>query len=346
MKKNLLLLVSVVALLTSCNNSPKKPDISEINLNLKVQRFDEDFFAIDTTNTVQSVESLARKYPAFLNVFMQNIAGISDPAALNGFYQFYRPVFDSSQDIYKNIEPVRKEIETGLRYVKHYFPSTELPSNLITVVGPMDSPNDLARMRNGEYTPNFLGPDLLGISLQYYLGKNFSWYLDPQFINNLVPRFRSRRFSKEYIISDVMKLMADDVYADNSSSRSLIEQIIEKGKYWWLVDKFLPDHADSIITGYTAAQLKWCEENEGFMWSYIVKNEDLYTIDPRAIQTYIGEGPFTNVFPQEYSPGNIGPWIGWQIMKEFEGKNPKMPVAELVKIPAKQILEQAKYKPK
>lgn len=339
--------MAVLSLLASgCNNENNKPDISSVQVKLDVQRFDQDFFSIDTTNTVQSVEALAKKYPAFLNVFMQEIAGLPDPPSVNTFHRFYKPVYDTAQQIYKNFEPVRKEIETAFRYVKYYFPEYTAPSKIVTVVGPMHSPNDLARMQNGEYTPNFIGPDLLGISLQFYLGKNFSWYTDAEFINNIVPRFRSRRFSKEYIISDVMKLVADDVHPDNSGTLPLAERMIGKGKYWWLIDKFLPDHPDSVKTGYTAAQLEWCKENEGFMWSYIVKNENLFTIDPRVIQTYIGEGPFTNVFPQEYSPGNIGPWIGWQIIKKFEANNPGLTPAEIMKLPPKQILEQAKYKPK
>ena len=38
----------------------------------------------------------------------------------------------------------------------------------------------------------------------------------------------------------------------------LIEQMIEKGKQWWLMDKFLPETADSVKTGYTQKQLEWC----------------------------------------------------------------------------------------
>ena len=46
------------------------------------------------------------------------------------------------------------------------------------------------------------------------------------------------------------------------------------------------------------------------------------SLNPAVIQTYIGEGPFTQGFSQEYSPGNIGQWIGWQIIKKFVRKKP------------------------
>jgi hypothetical protein len=203
----------------------------------------------------------------------------------------------------------------------------------------------LAKLGN-ELTPDFLGPDFLGISLQFYLGKDYSIYRDPFFIDNVAPQFRSRRFSKEYIVADAMKLIVDDLFPDKSAGKSLVDQMIEKGKQWWLLDKFLPEMADSLKTGYTQQQLDWCNKNEGLIWSTIVGNGDINSIDPVTIQTYIGEGPFTQGFPQTYSPGNIGQWIGWQIIKKFVENNPNIKPEEVMKTDSKKILETAKYKPK
>jgi hypothetical protein len=69
-------------------------------------------------------------------------------------------------------------------------------------------------------------------------------------------------------------------------------------------------------------------------------------LNPVVIQTYIGEGPFTQGFSQELSPGNIGQWLGWQIIKKYLSKNPDITPEELMKTDSKIILEEAKYKPK
>jgi uncharacterized protein YjaZ len=122
--------------------------------------------------------------------------------------------------------------------------------------------------------------------------------------------------------------------------------MIEKGKQWYLLDKILPATADSIKTGYTQQQLDWCNENEGLIWSYLVKNEDLNSLNPTIIQSYIGESPFTQGFSQEFSPGNMGQWIGWQIVKKFVSKNEGMKPDEIMKTEASKILADAKYKPK
>jgi hypothetical protein len=162
----------------------------------------------------------------------------------------------------------------------------------------------------------------------------------------VAPAYRSRRFSKEYVIGDVMKLITEDLFPDRSKGKPLVEQMIEKGKQWWMLDKFLPQTADSIKTGYTRQQLNWCKQNEGLMWSYLEKYEDLNTINPTTIQTYIGEAPFTQGFSQELSPGNIGQWIGWQIVKKFVDNNQPLKPEEVMKTDARKILEEAKYKPK
>lgn len=329
----------------ACKNSTKAPDVSAIKVNLAVQRFDEDFFSLDTSSAA-SMGQLQQKYPSLLQPFVQNIIGVSDAAGINTFYRLYKPIFDSSQKIYKDFGNVKKEIEQAFRFVHYYFPSYKLPSAIIPVVGPMNSLQDMAILPNGDYTPNFIGQDFVGISLQFYLGKNFSLYNDEYFINNVAPLYRSRRFSKEYIAADVMKLVTDDIFPDKSKSKPLIEQMIERGKQWWLLDKFLPTTPDSAKTGYTQHQLDWCKENEGLVWSNIVKNENVYTLEPTTIQLYIGEAPFTQGFSQEDSPGNIGAWLGWQIIKKYAASNPALKPADIMQASAKKILDEAKYKPK
>jgi len=143
-----------------------------------------------------------------------------------------------------------------------------------------------------------------------------------------------------------MKAVIEDIYPDRSGVKGLVEQMIEKGKQWWLLDKFLPATPDSLKTGFTKQQLEWCKANEGMIWNDIITTQkDLYTKDPMAIQNYLGEAPYTQSLGPS-SPGNIGQWIGWQIVKKFTDKNSSMSVPDVLKMDARKILEEAKYKPK
>jgi len=335
----------LIFLLVACNNKSGIPDVSHIKVDLTIERFDRDFFSIDSNNVIPGLNRIHQKYPMLTNIFLQNILGLDSASTLPGVKRFLhlgKSLSDAANNAYKNTSWLEKDLNKSFQFVKYYFPDYRLPEKIITIVGPIDA---LAKNGN-DYTPDFIGPDFLGISLQFYLGNNFSLYNDPFFIDNVAPAYRSRRFSKEYIVADVMKLIVDDLFPDKSNGQPLIVQMIEKGKQWYLLDKFLPETPDSIKTGYKQQQLDWCQENEGLIWSNIIRNENINSIDPATIQTYIGEGPFTQGFSQDFSPGNLGQWIGWQIVKKFADKNTDMKPQDIMQADAKKILEEAKYKPK
>jgi hypothetical protein len=330
-------------ILISCKDKKNSPDVSAVKVDVKLERFDQDFFSIDTLAPENSFPALQKKYPVLLPVFIQDILGVDSSSFRTGIANFIRlskSIHDTVGIVFKNTNGLKKDFDQSFKYVKHYFPEYPVPA-INTIIGPIDL---LAKTSDG-YSPDFVRPGLLGISLQFYLGKNFSLYNHEYFITNVAPQFRSRRFEKEYIVPDAMKLIVDDLFPDKSGGRPLIEQIIEKGKQWWLLDKFLPETADSLKTGFTEDQLEWCKINEGLIWNQIISNENLYAVDPAIIQVYIGESPTTQTMPGE-SPGNIGAWIGWQIVNKYAEKNPRYSVADIMRSDAKKILEEAKYKPK
>jgi len=344
MKIKLLPAIILCLSIIGCNNKRDAPNISSVKADFKVIRFDRDLFAIDSNNVLPGLNGLFQKYPQLTNLYLQNILGLDSSSTLAGVKHFLgisHHLYDTVNVVYPNNSIIEKEFERPFKYLKYYFPEYKVP-DVVTVIGPMDA---LAQSDNGP-TPDFLRPGLLGISLQFYLGNTFSLYSDPYFLENVAPAYISRRYSKEYMAADGMKLIVADIFPDKSNGKPLIEQMVEKGKQWYALDKLLPETPDSIKTGYTADQLAWCNANEGLIWSYLVKNEDLNSINPTIIQTYIGEGPFTQGFSQEDSPGNIGQWIGWQIVKKFAAKNAGMKIEEIMSTPARKIIEEAKYKPK
>lgn len=343
--KKTILIAAAALLLFSCMNKNRVPDVSDIKVDLQFLRFDREFSSIDSNNLLQGLNQLDQKYPVLTPIFLQSILGLDSASTLNGVNSFLKlnaPIDSVVGVRFKNMGDIKTAFEDAFRYVKYYFPQYRFPSSIVTVTGPVDA---LAQSSNG-YTPDFLGNDFLGISLQFYLGSDYPLYHESFFTEKVAPEYRSRRFSKEYIISDAMMLIVDDLFPDQSNGKPLIEQMVEKGKQWYLLDKFLPHTPDSVKTGYTQLQLKWCKENEGLIWADIVRSGDLNSINPTVIQTYIGESPFTQGFSQEYSPGNMGQWIGWQIIKKFVDKNPDMKPEEVMKTPARKILDEAKYKPK
>lgn len=342
-----LVLPAIIVLLLGCGSDKSKPNVSGIQVSVPVERFEKDFFKADTTNMLASLKALQQKYPSFLPIFLNNILGI-DPRQDTGIQfseirRFIRQnyfVYDTTMKVHPSLDDFQKSITSAFQYVTYYYPQYKVPK-VISLVGPIDA---LAKTADG-YTPDFLGRDFLGVSLQFYLGHTFSVYNINDYQLNIVPSFRSRRFQKEYMVADAMQLVADDIYPDTTASQPLIERMVEKGKQWYMLQRFMPDAPDSVLTGYTQSQLQWTKENEGTIWAFLIKNEDIYTVNPSSVQTYLTESPFTQGMP-ETSPGNIGQWIGWQIVKAYADKNQKLTMQQLLATPARKIFEESKYHPK
>jgi hypothetical protein len=337
--RKIILPVLISIFLISCENNKGIPDVSGIAADIEIERFDQAFFSIDTNNISAGLQNVKQKHPDFYTDFMQQVLGVNESDTSKNtllvtreFLRGYHSIYDSLQLMYKNTDWLKNELHKGFQYVKYYFPKYTT-GKVILFLGPFDAPG-IASTKSG-----------LAIGLQQYAGKDFSVYQSGPG-QELFPLYISRRFAPEYISSNSMKAVVEDLFPDRSSGKPLIEQMVEKGKHWYLLDKFLPKTPDSLKTGYTKLQLDWCKENEGLIWSYLIKNEDLQSLNPTVLQTYIGDGPFTQGLSQELSPGNIGQWIGWQIVKKFAEKNTGMKPEELMKTDATIILDQAKYKPK
>lgn len=330
---------AVIAIILMSCSGKKIPDVSGVKADVQIQRFDEDFFALDTTNVDHSLQKLHAKYPEFLSDFIYNIlalppqpdSSMAVEQEVLAFIKSYRSLKESSANIFTNFTDIEQQVGRGLQFVKYYFPDYKLPSKLITFIGPINS------------YANILTADALAIGLQLYMGKDYLLYAS-EAGQEMYPAYISRRFSKEYIPVNCLKTIVDDLIPDNSAGRPLIEQMVHAGKRLYLLDKFMPEAEDTLKTGYTKQQLDGSFKNEGVIWSYFVQNDLLYVSDPSISKDYMNEAPITQAFGPE-SPGNIGQFVGWQIVKKWMGKNEQLTLQQLLDSDPKKIFQEAKYKP-
>jgi len=335
--KNLLYLFCL-ALIFSCGND-KGPDISKINVTLNTERFEKDLFTLDTNNISTALDKLYEQHRGFFVDFTGEILGLTQSSdsgaqimlAIKRFIHDYKPLYDSA-NILIDINKYKGDIIDGLKHVKYYFPSYHLPEKLITFVGPINGYGDI------------ITEDGLAVGLQLHLGSEFSMYNSEMGLS-LYPKYISRRFTPEYIPVNCIKNIIEDIYPDSSQEKSLIEQMVEKGKRMYLLDKLMPNTADTLKTGYTDKQLKGCYDNEGLIWNSFVRNGYVYNTDPGIIKNYIGESPNTPEFG-EGAPGNIGLFIGWQVVKKYMSENKSGSLDELMKTDPKKLFENSRYRPK
>lgn len=333
MKRLFLLSVLVLSLL-SCNNQDATPDVTHIKVELEVQHFEDAFFSVDTTKLEASLQTLHSKYPRFTTDFLSNILELmpqKEVADLKSFYKAYQPLYKSSTAIFKKQSEEFNTVKNGLQLVKYYFPEYPLPKKLITFVGPINS------------FATIITEDAIAIGLQLFMGKDHPLYTSEQG-QMLYPAYVSRRFEPAYIPVSAMNAIVMDLYPGQHFGKPLIAQMVELGKKMYLTDHLLPTTADSLIIGYPQKQLDACYANEKNIWAFFVQNDMLYKTDPQLIREYVTDGPFTNALGKD-SPGNIGQFVGWQIVKKWVSKNKGISMDSLMKKDPVQLFEESRYKP-
>ena len=320
----------------SCGPNKYIPDVSHIKSEVKVQRFEQDLFAIDTTNIVAGVKALEQKHGAFFTeVFLKIVGDMRNPDAtpeeLIGKMiknQAIRQLYDTCMIAYPNVAEIDEELSDAFRYYRYYFPNDSVPQIY----------SYISEYSLGAFTYE---DKYAGFGLDFYLGKDYPGY-DP----NYFPEYIKARMSKEYIVPKLMEAIANDKVGQLRGNRFL-DYIVHNGKILYLKDLLLPYAPDSVKLEYSAAQTEWVENNEVEMWSHFLKEELLYSTSHRTFRKLVDHSPIAPPGMPQEAPGRTGNWMGWQMVKAFMQRNPDMTVDELLAIEdAQEIMEKGKYKPR
>ena len=113
-------------------------------------------------------------------------------------------------------------------------------------------------------------------------------------------------------------------------------------------DIILPHKNDPIKIGYTNDEYKWANENELFIWQYIIEKQLLYSNNETLEARFLYPAPFSKFYLEidNDSPGRIGQWVGWQIVKSYAKRYPEIGLEEILKLSAEELFIKSKYKPK
>ncbi len=334
----LMICLAAISIFFSCNNSEKTPDVSNIQVNLKTIRFEKELFALDTNQISSQLGPLIEKTPSFGQNFLYTILN-ADPQwgadtttqYLKGFMRSYKSVYDSAELLFSDFTTYEKDIKLSLQYLKYYFPSYKLPETIITYIGPLDGYGDI------------ISDDAIIVGLQHHLGKDFTLY-NSIGVRETYPEYITNRFEPDYISINCIKNIVSDMYPEKSEDATLVVRMVEQGKRLYLLSKLLPHFEENKIIGYTSKQLKECYDHEASIWNLFVQNNLLQNPDNNIIKNYIGDSPKTQELG-DASPGNIGAFAGWQIVKKFMKKSSKISLNKLMLMDAEAILTEAKYKP-
>lgn len=306
-------------LLISCDKKSKvEKAVEEIPIEVKVVRFEKDFFETKPTD----LQNLKAEYPFFFP------EGNDDKVWIEKMQNpLWRELYNEVEKKYSNFGTQTNEIEDLFKHIKYYFPKTKMPT-VYTVIGEMDY-NGKAIYAN----------DKLIIALELYLGKNHKFYEFPEYLKQ---NFEERQMMPDIVSSFALRAIPAP------QEKSFIDEMVYYGKELYLKDVLLPNYTDAEKIGYLPEQITWCKENESYIWRFFIDENLLYSSDSRLGNRFLNLAPFSKFYLEidNESPGRVGQWMGWQIVRSFMENNPKVTVPELLKMDGKTIFERSKYKPK
>jgi hypothetical protein len=328
--------LTFIFLLSSCSDREKMPDLSGIKVSVPLIRFEQAFFKGDSVFTASNADELDSLFGSFFPDFLYGVLNVphqSDSALYytNLFRNEYLPIQLMADKKFGNFKDYYKQLIEAFRLIKYYFPSYALPPAVITFIGPTTG------------YMNILTQQGMAIGLQGYMGTDASIYQNPIFLDTY-PSYMKRRFSPEFLVADAVRNLVDEITAAEVSDATLLSGMITAGKKAYLLSRFLPNQADSILTGYTQKQLQGCYDNEQIIWDFFLRNSLLYQTDPQTVMPFLHDAPNTPELGMD-SPGNIGLFVGWQIVKKWMAEQSATSLQMLVSKPYKELFTESKYKP-
>lgn len=292
-------------------------EISAIPMDLEVRRFDQEF----ANAKAAELPGLKNKYPY---LFPEQFPDSVWLAKLNDSLQIQ--LSDEVNKTFGDFGQEEADLELLLKHIKYYYPEISRPK-VITVISDVDYNNRV-----------ILADTLLLIGLDNYLGAEHPFY-------GGIDRYIANELDKKYLTSDVAAVYANRL-AGRPSGRTFLDRMVFYGKLLYLKDKWMPRASDAEKIHYTEEEYNWALANEEQIWRYFVERELLYSTDQELNPRFLDPAPFSK-FRLELdreSPGRLGRFIGWQIVRSFMDNNDLTP-KELMRLPEEQIFKNSKYKP-
>ncbi|MFS4494874.1 gliding motility lipoprotein GldB [Maribacter sp. 2308TA10-17] len=319
MRRPIFIVLIMALVIFGCNDTDKiEAEIAKIPVKVDVSRFDREFAKAKS----EDLPELKSTYPyLFPNQYPDSVweAKLKDTIQIE--------LFDEVGKSFPDFEEETQDLTALFQHIKYYYPEFKVPK-VITLTSEV------------QYNSRVILADtLLLLGLDNYLGADHKFYVGIQ-------EYISAELDRKFMISDVADNFARKV-VPRLSDRTFLADMIYYGKILYIKDKLLPNADDVIKMGYSKDQLDWAAANEEPIWRNFIEQEHLYSTDLNLRQRFIDPAPFSK-FGLELdneSPGRLGQYIGWQIVRAFMDKN-EITLQQLVNISAEEIFKKANYKPR
>ena len=300
------------------------------HLTISILRYEDDLFSLDMAHLPQEVERLSKIYPPLLiepeiwndTTQIKQLKAYLEDTVIIALYNAVEKVVKTDKLV--------KELATAFGYYKVFYPNDSIPT-IITLIPGLDI--DMPSV--------YIYDDVLYVNVDMYLGADNYYY---KAIEGF-PAYIAERCAPEYLPIDIFKKAMVYKHLGRVPHTTLIDNIITEGKKLYFTEMMFPDMDERLIIGYSEEKYKWATDYLGNAWNYLIEKNELFGKGDALIRCYIEESPFTKPFGNE-SPGRIGTFIGWKLIRSYMKNNPNVILSELMQdVDYQKILNASKFKP-
>lgn len=321
MKKAILILSFVVAFISCKKENQLEKAIAKIDTDISVERFDRLFSNV----TPEALPKLKKAYPFMLSEKYPDSFWLAKKADT-----LQNQLFNEVDKVFSDFNTTETEIESLFNHLKYYFPEFN-PPRVIAVTNTVDYRNSIV-----------VTDTIALVALDNYLGSDHEFY-----VYGNIPKYVRANLKKEQLVVDLANLYAKK-YTHQSQKRTLLDEMIYFGKLLYFKDMVIPFKTDAERIGYSQEELNWAIANESLIWMYFVDRELLFSTDSKLPSRFINPAPFTKFYLEEVdgdSPGRLGQYIGWQIVRAYMEQN-DVPFKDMLIKSTEDIFNNTKFKPR
>lgn len=309
----------VLLSLNSCSKKKKlNPEVDQIPVSFTIERFDQKFYEAPYSE----LGGLKREFPYLFPEQFDDAFWIAKKKD-----SLFGELYTEVQQKFDNLDELSEELTDFFKYIKYHF-SQEPPKKVITLISEVDVASKA-----------IYADSLALLSLDTYLGEEHRFYQG-------FPHYLRGTFEASQILPDLAESFALSK-VPVPQDRTFLAQILYSGKLLYVKEVLLPWIPEETLMTYTLEQLEWCKANEAEMWKYMIENKLLFDTDPKLQTRFIQPSPFSKFYLDidSESPGRVGVWLGWQIVRSYM-KNNNVTLQQLLDKDAKEIFDNSRYKPR
>lgn len=334
MRNGLAAIILLCFVVTSCSGDKLDVDVSDIELDLTYERFEETMFqggsAAEMADINEDLINRGGEIYEFYVYEMLRSGSVYDDSI--GTYLWYfvkdsmmKVVYADVEREFADFDEIENQLTDIFKHLRYHLPDAPVPSKIITW--------------NGAFSYGVVSTDsVIGLALEMYLGQENRIIKEIRF-----PVYMKEKMHRDYLPIDVAHSWLITNVFEESRGETFLSSMIYFGKLRYIMRALMPDLPENLLLRYTPEELEYALASEYNIWQYLVDMNWIYTTDVKIMLRFFEEAPTTVGI--EDSPGRIGQFMGFQMVKSYMDANPEVTILELLNEKSESKILKA-YKPK